>query len=127
MPTPFVPKGWLVEKHQKGGLWKFDPAAILFYLSKKQRKRNINGYDLQKELANKKVLNANVLDWLLIHQELIPEEWKDKYIFFWGTIYRCSAGPLYVRYLDRHDSQWLWEYYWLDSDFDSDDPAALAS
>jgi len=39
-------------------------------------------------------MNANVLDYLLAHPELIPEDWKNKYVFFWGTIYRYSSGGL---------------------------------
>lgn len=125
--TPFIPKGWSVEEHKKGGLLKFDPAKIFLYLSKKQKKRIIGGHDLRKELSGKPVMNANVLDYLLVHPELIPEEWKGKAIFFWGTIYRDSDDSLCVRYLNWSSSRWDWGYYWLDNDFYSKPPAALAS
>lgn len=125
--NPFIPKGWTVEEHKKGGSFKFDPAKISLYLSKKQKKGSIGGHDLHKELADKPVMNANVLDYLLAHPELIPEEWKGKYIFFWGTIYRYSDGCLFVRCLYWDGSEWYWYYCWLDDDFFSDDPAALAS
>jgi len=125
--NPFIPAGWSVEEHKKGGPLKFDPSKISLYLSKKQKKGSIEGNDLRKELANQPVLNANVLDYLLAHPELIPEEWKGKAVFFWGTIYRNSDGSLYVRYLLWRGSEWGWCYFWLGSDFHSDDPAALAS
>jgi hypothetical protein len=125
--APFVPDGWLVEEHKKGGLFKFDPAKISLYLSKKQKKGSIDGRDLRKYLSNKQVMNANVLDYLLAHPELIPEEWKGKYVFFWGTVYRGPAGFLDVRYLYWYGSEWGWYYLWLDDDFLSDAPAALAS
>ena len=125
--TPFVINGLSVEEHKKGGLFKFDPAKISLYLSKKQKKGSIEGNDLRKELANQPVLNTNVLDYLLVHPELISEEWKGKYIFFWGTIYRSSDGNLYVRYLYWYGSGWHWGYDWLASDFVSDNPVALAS
>jgi hypothetical protein len=125
--APFIPNGWSVEEHKKSGFFKFDPAKISLYLSKKQKKGSIGGHDLRKELSNKPVMNANILDYLLDHPELIPEEWKGKYIFFWGTIYRDSDGNLYVRCLYWRGSEWRWSYDWLGSDFDSDDPAALAS
>lgn len=125
--NPFIPDGWLVEEHKKGGLFKFDPAKISLYLSKKQKKGSIGGHDLRKELSGKPVMNANVLDYLLAHPELIPEEWKGKYIFFWGTIYRYSFGYLCVRCLGWHGSMWDWSYFWLVSGFDSGSPAALAS
>ncbi len=125
--APFIPNGWSVEEHKKSGFFKFDPAKISLYLSKKQKKGSIGGHDLRKELSDKPVMNANILDYLLAHPELIPEEWKGKYIFFWGTIYRLSDGRLCVRYLIWNGSEWDWSYDWLDDDFNSGDPAALAS
>lgn len=125
--NPFIPNGWAVEEHKKGGMFKFNPEKISLYLSKKQKKGSIGGHDLRKELADKPVMNANVLDYLLAHPELIPEEWKGKYIFFWGTIYRHSPCYLYVPYLDWDGSRWNEGYRWLDSDFYSEDPAARAS
>lgn len=124
--NPYVPDSWTVEEHKKGGLWKWNP-KISFYLSERQKNGSLIGTDLRKELVNRPVLNANVLDWLLGHSELIPEEWKDKVIFFWGTIYRVRGGNLCVRYLYWRGSCWRWDYYWLDGGFDSDGFAALAS
>ncbi|MDD5528227.1 MAG: hypothetical protein PHO56_04660 [Patescibacteria group bacterium] len=124
---PFVPENWKVEEHRKGGQWKFDPQKISLYLSKKQNKGMICGNDLRQELADKPVLNANVLDYLLVRVTLIPKEWKDKYVFFWGTIYRDADGGLCVRCLHWGGSQWGWDYNWLDGSFNSNNPAALAS
>lgn len=124
---PFIPNGWKVKEHKKGGLFKFDPANISLYLSKKQKNGIVSGNDLHKELANKPTLNANVLDYLLAHKELIPEEWKGKAIFFWGTIYRDSNGYLCVRCLGWDGSQWYWKYRWIGDDFRSSNPSALAS
>lgn len=125
--APFIPDGWTVEEHKLGGQYKFSQDNISLYLSAKQNKGSIEGNKLRKELADKPVLNANVLDYLLAHPEVIPEEWKGKYLFFWGTIYRNSRGDLCVRYLYWYGSQWYWLYRWLDDDFDSDNPAVLAS
>jgi hypothetical protein len=125
--APFVPNNWSVEEHKKGGLFKFDPAKISLYLSKEQKKRNISGRNLYEELADKPVMNANVLDYLLAHPELIPEEWKGKYIFFWGTIYYDSAHILFVRCLGWNGSEWYWGYRWINNYAGSDSPAALTS
>lgn len=123
---PFIPGGWKVENHQKGGIIQFDATKIDFYLSKKQEKGSIQGNALREELKDKKVLNANVLDYLLVNPRAIPEEWKGKYIFFWGTIYRDSGGGLYVRCLCWHDGAWRWSHNWLDSGFRGSSPAALS-
>ncbi|MEK7630019.1 MAG: hypothetical protein AAB432_01375 [Patescibacteria group bacterium] len=124
--NPFVPDGWKVEEHQKGGQFKWDPKAIELYLSKPQRKgKTINGNDLREELKNKSVLNANVLDYLLKNSHLIPEEWKGKLVFFWGTIYRASVGRLRVRYLRWGVGGWRWSWRWLGVAWDGARPAAL--
>ena len=129
---PFVPNGWTVEEHQKGGQWKFDPKQVEFFLASGQKGgKVIEGNKLRKELAKKPVLNANVLDYLLANPHIIPEEWKKdgqgntRYIFFWGTVYRDSDGGLFVRYLFWYDGRWLWSDYWLDFGWVVSDPAAL--
>lgn len=123
---PFVPNGWKVEEHRKGGQIKFDLAKIELYLSKNQQNgKIIGGNKLRKELEDKPVLNANVLDYLLEHLELIPEEWKDKYIFFWGTISRASDSNLSVRYLNWGGDRWRWCWFWLDDAWSGSSPAAL--
>lgn len=125
--APFIPNGWSVEEHKKGGHLKFDPAKVFLYLSKKQKKKSIGGYDLREELSGKPVMNANVLDYLLAHQELIPESWKGELIFFWGTIYRYYIGHLGVRCLGWSGSRWYWCHVWLGGNFDADYPAAIES
>ena len=129
---PFVPNNWKVEKHDKGGSFKWDPAQVQFYLSEPQRKeKSIEGNKLRKELDGKPVFNANLLDYLLAHPNLIPEDWKQdekgrtRYIFFWGTIYRVSGGRLIVRYLCWLDGRWYWVSHWLGSDWNVSYPAAL--
>lgn len=107
--APFLPEGRTVEEHQKGGQMEWDKKAQAkaLYLSENQKDgKIIGGEDLRKELAGKPVLNANVLDFLLKHPELIPEEWKGKKVFFWGTIYRYPDDRLNVRYLRWSGSRW---------------------
>lgn len=123
--APFVPNGWKVEEHQKGSQFKFDATKVEFYLSAAQKKGSIEGNKLRKELVGKPVLNANVLDYLLKNPHLIPDEWKGKYLFFWGTVYRDSDGGLYVRYLRWHGGRWGWGSGWLGYGWNGGDPAAL--
>ncbi|MDP1814653.1 MAG: hypothetical protein Q8K92_09425 [Leadbetterella sp.] len=128
---PFIPNGWKVEEHQKGGIMKFDASKVSFYLSKKQKNGRIEGNKLREELKNKKILNANVLDYLLANPKAIPDEWKKdengntRYIFFWGTIYRNSRGGLYVRCLSWYVGEWRWGGRWRSYGFGSDDPSAV--
>jgi hypothetical protein len=132
---PFIPDGWIVLPEDQlpnrvKGIFTWEPTKVKLYPSKKKKgDRYILGHDLREELANQSVLNVNLLDYLLKpeNQHLIPEDWKGKYVFFWGTIYRSSYGSLYVRYLYWFDGAWGWGYGLLDDDFSSRSPAALAS
>lgn len=123
---PFIPDGWKVEKHRKDGQLEWNAEKVSLYLSQLQKDgKYIGGNELRKELQGMFVYNANVLDYLLVHQELIPEEWKGKAVFFWGTIYRHSDGDLCVRFLRWDGVQWHWDYRWIGYDFYSVSPAVL--
>ena len=129
---PFVPRGLAVERHQEGGFFKWDPKAVEPFIVGQQKKGIINGNKLLRtELEGRPVFNANLLDWLLEHPHLIPEDWKhdeqgrSRFIFFWGTIYRRLDGLLYVRCLAWDRDRWYCGTYWLGSDFDSRHPAAM--
>lgn len=122
---PFCPDWLKVESHRLGGTWAFNPDEIELFVTDEQKKGWVKGLDIENELRGKQILNANVLDYLLAHPELIPENWKGKYVCFWGTIYRDSDGGLYVRYLYWSDGQWRWDDRWLDDDFGGQNPAAV--
>lgn len=135
MPEKWKKNGVEIEKHVGEGLLELDPTRLQLYLSSNQQGmvyqqrrfpslsegyagmhelvgKTMTGRDLLKELEENKVpvLNACVLDYLLLHPELIPDDWKvdfpdaqQKHIVFWGTIYRGYKtgnnpdGVLYVR------------------------------
>lgn len=124
---PHIPyEGWKVKEHRKGGQFTWDPVKLQLYLSEDQKDNKIVGSELCCfELADKPTLNANLLDYLLDHPDLIPEEWKGKAVFFWGTIYRDSKGYQMVRYLGFGVSRWERDYGWLDGYFGAGDPAVI--
>ncbi|MFA6324741.1 MAG: hypothetical protein WCX46_00730 [Candidatus Paceibacterota bacterium] len=127
---PFIPSGWEVAEHKKGGNFKFIPSAVEFFIHKKQ-KNGFRGNKLNLELKDKKVLNVNVLDYLLAHPDIIPKEWKKdekgntRFIFFWGTIYLIVNTGFYVRYLCWEFGEWRCGVRWLDDDFGDGCTAAL--
>ncbi|MBU0625213.1 hypothetical protein KKF05_02615 [Patescibacteria group bacterium] len=121
---PFIPheKSWIIEEHRSNGQLLWDPTRVQLYLSKKQKSnRIILGRRLRQELQQQPILNANVLDHLLAHPHLIPKEWRGKYIFFWGTVYRDRGGGLCVRCLLWNGDKWDWGCNWLVNDW----PAGL--
>ncbi|MEK9151882.1 MAG: hypothetical protein AAB692_00795 [Patescibacteria group bacterium] len=127
---PYCPEGLFATgegtEHCKGGKLILTPGKIKLYLAEGQKNGvGLKGHQLRKELADKPVLNANALDYLLAHQEMIPDECRGKYIPFWGTIYRNAYGGLYVRFLCWRGDRWVSDYDWLDGDFGGNDPAAV--
>lgn len=130
----FIPSGWkaLPDTEQLPnrvrGMVKFDPTKVnLHFVSGQKGSKCIGGNDLRKLLAKQPVYTAHVLDYVLKpeNQHLIPEEYKSKAVFFWGTIYRNSVGDLCVRYLCWFGGRWAWNYYWLGIVWDGSDPAAV--
>lgn len=128
----FAPNRWHVVRHIRGGSFKWDPTKMKLYLSKFQRdSKSIPGSQLFKELASRPIFNANLLDYLLAHPYLIPEEWKTdergrtRYIFFWGTIYRNVGGDLCVRCLYWTGEKWWWSDHWVKFEWTAQYPAAL--
>lgn len=85
------------------GLYVNGCKVVLYRLKSLQRYIHHDRYAEVKE--TKVVLNATVLDALLEHPHLIPDEWKKDeegytaYICFWDTLYRSSLGYDGVRYL----------------------------
>lgn len=132
--APFIPEGWCVEEHKNDGQFTFDPSQIELYLDFDQYgskySEPIDGNTLRRGLADKPVLNANVLDYLVTHPDLIPEIWKKdrrgrtQNIYFWGTVYRDGSGNLVVRALCWR-GEWHWTCDWLDNKWLGNDPAAM--
>ena len=135
---PFIPRDSKVLEHRKGEeRFVWDPAEVTLFLSPEQEDeivsggprdgRTISGEDLRKLLADKPVLNANVLDFLLAHPDLIPGEWKGRSVFFWGTIYSGFLNTSYVRALrwDEHEQSWIWHHGWLVYEWDFGGPALM--
>lgn len=136
---PFA--GATIEKHARVGKVTIEKRAdglyidgkkVILYRSQRQMDgKAIRGYELRMELDGQPVLSASILDFLIVHPEYIPEEWKEKdkngniiLIFFWATIYCDSGGGFFVRCLYWYDGVWSEGYYWLDRGWSSGYPAA---
>ncbi|MGB7957424.1 MAG: hypothetical protein WCF77_01080 [Minisyncoccia bacterium] len=95
---------------------------------------SITGFRLLEELADKPTFNANLLDYLLAHKDLIPEELKAdehgqiRYTCFWGTIYwheyRGQSYPI-VRSLYWATNDWISVARWLGHEFPNFAPATM--
>ena len=120
----------IVSHPDRADMVEIDVSKIERTLVLKKGEEYISGHETLKRLKKTKriLLDARVLEELLEHPELIPDEWKKGFTYFWGTIFRDSDDDLYVRCLYWSGVRWLWHSYWLDFDWHSHRPAAsLAS
>ena len=98
---PWLPEGWEIEEHIQGEQFEWEASRVKLFTSRLSEpdKHYISGHNLRKKVAGKPVFNVNLMVYLLDNQHLIPEAWKVKAIFFWGTIL-CHLGKnLYVSYM----------------------------
>lgn len=131
---PYIPRGWRgVANHIRGGMLEWHSELLRIYYSPFQRDgKHISGNDLQEELLGLGclILNTNVLDYWLLHQEVIPEECKNPKISlcFWGTTYFVAKNrpQKYVRQLFlRDDGSFGWTYRAVGTMFDYKFPSAV--
>lgn len=134
-----------IEKHKKMGEFEVERKSgelyvhkrkLELYLSESQENNKlITGDELRKELQvqDQVALNANVLDWFLDNEHMIPENFKDRgdngvirHIYFWGTIYRhCKKGTFYVRCLCWKSEQWKSYYKIVGNNMNNQDPSLI--
>ena len=124
---PYVPySGWKVVEHKRGGQVLWDPTKVRRYLSKNQLGNKYEeGNRLRKELERQTTFNANLLEHLLLYPELIPKEWEEDRVFFWGTLFGVFHHGLCIRCLYFDGSRWGHYYYYLNSGFGNNDPALV--
>ncbi len=100
---------------------------VVHYFSPNQPNgRVIQGNKLHEELElnGVKALNACIMDALLLNQQLIPVEWKNKNTYFRGTRFGYGNGYLCEEYLGWLAGWWRRRYNWLGHDRGEDDPTA---
>lgn len=113
-----------LEKREDGKLYANGIEVVRYLSPNQQNGKTIQGHKLRKELKDKQVLNACILDALLANPQLIPDDWKTGVTYFWGTIFRDAIGFLYVGCLFWSGGRWNWDYNWLGHGWGSDRPAA---
>jgi len=104
---PEVPDGWDVVDHIRGSdQFEWDRNRIGLHITRRKRVGGLYhgqpfGDEVQQDLRHRclRVPNANIVDYLIAHPELVPEEWGADRVMFWGTVYRNPEGRLYVRYI----------------------------
>jgi hypothetical protein len=123
--TPWKLGNLTIERHEDNG--KVDLSKLALHLEPEQKEDSYINGNLLADRMKGKGLNSAVLKYLLDNPKYIPEEWKGKYIYFWGTVYRSADGDLCVRYLCWSGGRWDWVYHWLDHVWNSGSPAAVSA
>lgn len=84
--------------------------------------KSITGSELEKRAGKLGAdLGQHTTEWLLDHQNEIPEEWRRYYFVFPGSVWQDSDGGRRVPYLGWYGDRWCLDFGWLVSIFDSPD------
>lgn len=105
---PVVPDSWRLIKHRDNGALKWDEKKVSLYSSEGDEEY-VFLKELCKILENKNVLNASFLYFLLENKHLIPKEWKEKMVVFWGTKCRPKDRKDGLVFLALHYKEGEWE------------------
>jgi len=126
---PMAIQYWKVVDHKKRGLFKFKLSKLSLFKFKKLSGENVIEYNLRKESMAPLFLNANVLDYLLAHRHLIPNEWiTEKNIVFRGTTYYNHDEGICFRALSWNGLKGSWGWCWVSrSLYEEGSVAAIAS
>jgi hypothetical protein len=98
------------KSHLSLGKVTWTPSTLRLIILEQQKKlASVVGHAIVAELAGERLCNASMLELLLENPLLIPAEWDDKEIFFFGTLY---ATPYYstiygVRSMVKKDGKWV--------------------
>lgn len=110
--------GYIVSYHNGGGIFNFLSQGIDLFAPPSGME---NGFKVKNTLD--RPLNGNMLDFLLSHQDLIPQACRGKYTCFFGTIYRhIRDDEPYIRAMFYCDDRYQDMLIHLDSDFGEDMP-----
>ncbi len=122
---PFTPKDFWISEHRKMGTVQVVLKDIKFFRHEGQ---SAPGFGIRGDVLKRglpaTVLNANFLDYLFGHQDLIPDEWKKYSVFFWGTIF-CWQQKFFVPCLAWSGTKWVYGYKAVTDVFFFKHPAAF--
>jgi len=122
-----IPSKWKKFVHKENGVFYWDPKKVRLFVAKDQELDTVSSGKLQKIFKEKNinVLNSNLLFFLVKHQELIPEDWRDEVVVFWGTIYKAKGDRFYVLTLEWQIDRYAISYMWINDYFGKHEPTAI--
>ncbi len=109
---PFIPKQFRVDEHVKQGcrIWAPDAVRLIVPEGLPEPKSG-NGFptigQMIPMLRSRPTCNTNLLDYLLQYPYLIPVQWREFEIYFFGTVLGFK-GRQDIRCLRWHEINWEW-------------------
>lgn len=114
----------IITDHTHGGVWEWDSGQVTTCLAPGQSCTTIDSDEMLRAMGWKRVMNANLLDWLLRNRHRIPAGWGDCCLF-WGTRFRTARHRRCVRTLERSRGGWASGLHWFDVGFDQSHPVVV--
>ena len=108
--------GWSVESPKQTGNYVLDPANIKL-VSFENKTSPLKGSDIIEKTAGT-ALNACVFDYLMSHQEMIPESWKKLHVCFPATTFDDGYGNKFFRFIYWWDNKWTAGVVYLTESYD---------
>jgi hypothetical protein len=86
-------------------VWDLDTIRLVTFV-------NLTVADLRSRLGGYGALPAAAMDYLLLHEDLIPDDWRYAgHVVFWGTVYGSAAETIHVpmmSWVKKPDGQYGW-------------------
>jgi hypothetical protein len=132
-PAVFIGEGWSAaeEDQRANDLYEIDISAIALVTCLQQDERSISGEERLKRLKETQHIRLGGRAFISLwdNQHLIPEGWKEKFlfVFFDGLILLHSNGNRYSLNLSWNDGGWHWYTGWLGNTRSTRNPSAVLS
>ncbi len=128
-PAKFIGEGWsIVEQDERSlALSEVNIGDIQLVTMLKDGETYVRGEEklLRLKASGKIRLDAKVFQTFWENNDLIPESWRGKTVFFDGTVLRRPNGDRCVLCLCWNGVKCHWYCYWLEHDWDVRNPSAF--
>lgn len=110
--SPIIPDAYTLVEHRRMDNFIWDSCRLGLTEIKMVNPSDVD--EARRICKSENFLNVNVLDFLLQHQDLIPEAWKTNSVCFWGTVVSIGGEvnstlrkTCYVPYLAWWHGKWV--------------------
>ena len=125
----FIGKGWTIKEEDTCSLAlnELDLTKVSLETMLRPDELSVKGEERLRRLKESNFirLDAKMFQTLWENKAAIPESWKERVVFFDGTILRSLRGDRCILSLYWHNGKWYWVCYQLNGDFSFVGPSAV--